>query len=104
MHRGATSCPWVVCDGDVGWGPADAEDFAVEADFDAELLEAGGEIVGELGVAAGEMPGAIAFGGVFGLLLDAEGADADALCVGGVEAFDVGGEGGAEVSGNVAGG
>jgi len=50
------------------------------------------------------MPGAICFGDVFGALLDAERTDADAMGVGGVETFDVGGEGAVEVGGDVAGG
>ena len=60
------------CYEDVAGGPADVEDFGVEPDFAAEIFDSGGEVVGELRVAAGNLPGAIAFGGVLRLLLDAE--------------------------------
>ena len=91
-------------DEDVVGGPVDGEGGAVEMELDAESVEARGEEAGELGVAAGDVPGAVGIDFVFSLLLCAEGEDADAVGVGCVEAFDVGGEGWAEVRVDVAGG
>ena len=81
--------------GDLAGAPVDAGDGGAEAEVDAELVQAVGEEVRKAAVAFADAEDAVAVGGVFGLLLAAEGEDAGLLGVGGVEAFEVADGGGA---------
>ena len=76
-------------DADVVGCPVDALDHGVAVEGAAGCGEPLREELGEAVVTVLDAEEAVAFGGLFGGLLEAEGAGGDDAVVGGVEAFDV---------------